>query len=86
MRRPIVNNSKGGDIVYDPFLGSGTTVIAAQMEGRRCFGLELDPRYCDVTVRRWEEFTGLKALLESTGKGFEAMKAERHGNRKRTAA
>ena len=50
MRRPIINNSKNGDPVYDPFLGSGTTMIAAETEGRRCFGLEIDPAYCDVIV------------------------------------
>ena len=61
MRRPIVNNSAAGDWVYDPFLGSGTTLIAAEMTGRRCAGVELDPAYCDVIVRRWEEFTGRKA-------------------------
>lgn len=66
MRRPILNNSVAGDIVYDPFLGSGTTLMAAQMEGRRCYGLELNPAYCDVIVARWEAFTGLKATLERT--------------------
>lgn len=59
MRRPIQNHS--GD-VYDPFLGSGTTLIAAEMMGRACYGIELDPCYCDVTVARWENATGLKAL------------------------
>ncbi len=47
--------------VYDPFLGSGTTIIAAEMTGRACYGLELDPRYCDVIVKRWQDFTGKKA-------------------------
>lgn len=61
MRRPILNNSLGGDAVYDPFLGSGTTLIACEMEGRRCRGLELNPAYCDVIVARWEAFTGLRA-------------------------
>jgi DNA modification methylase len=61
MRRPILNNSLKGDIVYDPFLGSGTTLIAAESEGRVCFGLELDPAYCDVIVKRWEKITGQKA-------------------------
>jgi DNA modification methylase len=61
MRRPIVNNSAPGQPVYDPFLGSGTTVIAAEMEGRHCLGLELDPAYCDVIVRRWQSFTSKEA-------------------------
>ena len=60
MRRPIVNNSAPGDSVYDPFLGSGTTLIAAEMEGRKCYGLEIDPGYCDVIVERWQNFHGTK--------------------------
>jgi DNA modification methylase len=62
MRRPIVNNSSAGQAVYDPFLGSGTTLIAAEMEGRACHGLEISPAYCDVIVKRWEDFTGQKAV------------------------
>ena len=57
----ILNSSARGAIVYDPFLGSGTTMIAAEMNGRVCYGLEIDPRYCDVAVHRWENFTGRKA-------------------------
>jgi DNA modification methylase len=68
MRRPILNNSMGGDVIYDPFLGSGTTLIAAEMEGRVCYGLELSPAYCDVIVKRWEEFTGLEARRIETKK------------------
>lgn len=64
MRRPIINNSKPGDFVYEPFNGSGTTLIACEMEARRCRAIELNPIYCDVTVKRWEEFTGGKAVLE----------------------
>lgn len=64
MRRPIANNSSAGQAVYDPFLGSGTTLIACEMEGRACHGLEIDPAYCDVIVKRWEDFTGLKAKRE----------------------
>ena len=62
MRRPIMNNSKKGDAVYDPFLGSGTTLIACQAEGRVCYGLEIDPVYVDVILARWEELTGEKAV------------------------
>jgi len=61
MKRPIENNSSPGQAVYDPFLGSGTTIIAAEMTGRVCYGLEIDPKYCDVIVQRWENFTGKKA-------------------------
>jgi DNA modification methylase len=61
MARPIRNHGSKGDDVYDPFLGSGTTLIACQRLGRRCYGMELDPGYCDVVVQRWERFTGEKA-------------------------
>lgn len=62
MRRPIVNNSGKGDAAYDPFLGSGTTLIAAETIGRRCFGIELNPAYVDVAIERWQAFTGRKAV------------------------
>jgi DNA modification methylase len=58
MRRPIVNNSARGDLVYEPFCGSGTTLIAAETVGRACLAMELEPAYCDVIVARWQEFTG----------------------------
>ena len=61
MARPIKNHGSTGSVVYDPFLGSGTTIIAAEMTGRVCYGLEIDPKYCDVIVQRWENFTGKKA-------------------------
>jgi DNA modification methylase len=70
MKRPIENNSLAGELVYEPFLGSGTTVIAAEMTGRRCFAIELAPPYVDVAVERWQKFTGHPALLESTGTAF----------------
>jgi DNA modification methylase len=63
MARPIRNHGGKDDDVYDPFLGSGTTIIAAEQLGRRCYGLELEPRYCDVIVQRWEKLTGRKAEL-----------------------
>ena len=49
--------------IFDPFLGSGTTLIAAEKTGRKCYGMELDPKYCDVIIKRWEDFTGKKAEL-----------------------
>jgi len=61
MKRPIENNSSPGQAVYDPFVGSGTTIIAAEMTGRACHALEINPTYCDVTIERWQNFTGEKA-------------------------
>jgi DNA modification methylase len=58
------NSCRSDGIVLDPFAGSGTTIIAAEQLGRRCFSLEIDPAYVDVAVRRWESFTGEKAVLE----------------------
>ena len=63
MQRPIENNSQPGDAVYDPFLGSGTTLIACEITGRTCYGMELMPAYVDVIVQRWEKATGQKAKL-----------------------
>ena len=59
--RAIKNSSQEGDIVFDPFLGSGPTLIAAEQLKRVCFGMEIDPAYCDVIVQRWENYTGKKA-------------------------
>jgi DNA modification methylase len=61
----MLNNTKGGDIVLDSFGGSGTTLVAAEKNGRVAYLMELDPKYCDVIVKRWEEFTGKKAELVS---------------------
>ena len=77
MRRPIVNNSAPGDAVYEPFSGSGTTIIAAEMTGRACHAVELDPLYVDVAVRRWQAFTGGAAVLESDGRPFAAIAEDR---------
>lgn len=62
MLRPIKNNSKEGDIVYDPFLGSGTTLIASEKMRRIGVGMELNPKYCDIIIARWENFTGKKGV------------------------
>lgn len=62
--RAIDNSSRPGGIILDPFLGSGTTMIAAERLGRRCYGMEIEPRYVDVAVRRWEEFTGRKVVRD----------------------
>jgi DNA modification methylase len=71
MRRPIVNNSRPGELVYDPFLGSGTSLIAAEMTGRTCVGLEISPAYVDVIVRRWQAFTGRRAIHQASGQSFD---------------
>ena len=74
MRRPIINNSRRGDLVYEPFAGSGTTIVAAESTGRACFALEIDPRYCDVIVERWQAFTGSPAILDGDGRSFADVK------------
>ena len=66
----LLNNTKGGDVVLDLFGGSGTTMIAAEKNGRHSRLMELDPKYCDVIVKRWQEFTGLKAVNEQSGATF----------------
>ena len=58
MRRPILNHLRRGELVYDPFLGSGTTLAAAELTERVCYGIELDPKYVDVVVQRWQQLTG----------------------------
>jgi DNA modification methylase len=70
MRRPILNNSNPGQVVYDPFLGSGTSIIAAETTSRICYGLEINPCYCDLIVKRWQQFTGRVATLDSDGRTF----------------
>ena len=77
MRRPILNHTKHGELVYDPFLGSGTTLIAAELTDRICCGLELDPRYCDVIVERWQNLTGKQATLDGGAETFEQVKQGR---------
>ncbi len=70
MRRPILNHTRSGEACYDPFLGSGTTLIAAESIGRNCYGIEIDPRYVDVAVQRWQQSTGKEAVLEGDGRSF----------------
>lgn len=74
----MLDCSRRGSIILDPFMGSGTTIIAAETVGRRAYGMELDPQYVDVAVRRWERFTGRDAILEATGQTFTEVQAERH--------
>src|ERR1700685_4461799 len=79
MRRPILNHTKRGESVYEPFLGSGTTLAAAEITGRVCLGMELDPKYVDVVVKRWQQLTGKEATLDGDGRTLEQIKAERVG-------
>lgn len=72
MKRPIENNSSPGQAVYEPFSGSGTTIIAGETTGRCVHAIELNPAYVDVAVKRWQDFTGQKAILEATGEAFAA--------------
>tara|TARA_R110000823_G_scaffold68123_1_gene158224 strand:- start:40 stop:780 length:741 start_codon:yes stop_codon:yes gene_type:complete len=73
----MLNNTKGSDKVLDSFAGSGTTAIACEKHGREARLMELDPKYCDVIVKRWQEFTGKKATLVDTEQTFEDLNNER---------
>jgi DNA modification methylase len=77
MRRPILNNSKRGDLIYEPFAGSGSTIIAAESMGRTCLAMEIDPRYCDVIVERWQRFASGKAVREADDCAFDELKIAR---------
>ena len=77
MRRPMLNNSAPGQPVYEPFSGSGTSMIAAETCGRISLAMELDPAYVDVAVSRWQGFTGETATLEGDGRSFEAVAGDR---------
>jgi DNA modification methylase len=77
MRRPILNHTKRGELVYEPFLGSGTTLAAAELTERACVGIELDPKYVDVIVQRWQTLAGKKATLDGDGRTFEEIAEER---------
>lgn len=77
MKRPIENNSSPGQAIYEPFCGSGTTIIAAEMTGRACYAIELSPAYVDVALQRWQAFVGAAAKLEDTGESFAAVAEKR---------
>jgi DNA modification methylase len=77
VRIPMGASSDSGDLVLDLFGGSGTTLIAAECEARASCSMELDPKYCDVIVKRWQEFTGQQATLEATGQTFADLTAKR---------
>ena len=75
--RVQLNNSSPGQAIYEPFSGSGTTIIAAEMTGRACHALELSPAYVDVAITRWQSFAGQEAVLDATGETFAAVTAQR---------
>ena len=77
IERALRNSSKTGDRVVDLFGGSGSTMIACEKTGRESSLMELDPKYADVIVKRWQDFTGRQAVHEETGLSFEAEAAER---------
>src|SRR5581483_11807860 len=77
MERPIRNHTRRGELVYDPFLGSGTTLMAAELSGRVCCGLELDARYVDVMIERWQRRTGKQAVLDGTNATFQDIAGQR---------
>jgi len=72
----LQNNTKGDDIVLDTFAGSGTTAIACEKYNRRAYLMELDPKYCDVIIKRWQDFTGKEAVNEGTGQTYAKQKDE----------
>ena len=77
MLRPIENNSSAGQAVYEPFSGSGTTIIAGEMTGRHVYAVELNPAYVDVAVKRWQDFAGKTATLEGDGRTFAEISEEK---------
>ena len=77
----IKDCTKRGEIVLDPFAGSGSTIIAAEKTGRIGYGIELEPKYVEVIIRRWEQLTGKSAILEATGEPFAMVKARRAAER-----
>jgi DNA modification methylase len=79
MRRPILYHTKPGGLIYEPFSGSGTALIAADMTGRRCYAVEQAPAFVDVAVQRWQRFSGQEALLDGDGRTFADVAAERCG-------
>ncbi len=76
MEKAIVNSSRPGDIVLDPFSGSGSTLIACERTGRICRTIELDSKFVDVTIKRWQVYTGRDAILAGTGKTFSEIQEE----------
>jgi len=79
MRRPILNHTDPGEAVYDPFVGAGTTIVAAETTGRIAYAMDIDPKYVDVAIQRWQAFTGQTAVLAETQETFEQAAITRNG-------
>jgi DNA modification methylase len=77
MRRPILNHTLPGEACYDPFLGSGSTLIAAESTARICYGIDIDRKCVDIAVLRWQRFTGQEAILDGDGRTFAQIALER---------
>jgi hypothetical protein len=77
MLLPMEHNSAEGDAVYDPFVGSGTTIIAAEECGRQCYAMDIDPGYCATAIERWQNWTAQQATLASTGQSYAEVMQER---------
>jgi DNA modification methylase len=73
---PSLDCSRRGDIVLDPFIGGGTTIVAAERTGRICYGIELDPGYVDTSIRRWQQLTGKTAIHAGSGRTFADLEQE----------
>jgi DNA modification methylase len=80
IRRPILYHTGPGELLYEPFSGSGTALIAAEMTGRRCFAVELAPEFVDVALQRWSAFSGRQATLDGDGRSFVEVAAERRAS------
>ncbi len=79
IERAVLNSSRRGDTVLDPFAGSGSTLIACEKTGRKARLIEIEPCYSDVIIRRWQEFTDKEAILDATGATFAQTSTERAG-------
>jgi DNA modification methylase len=77
IERALLNSSKSGDVVADFFGGSGSTLIACERRSRKARLMEIDPKYTDVIIRRWQEYTGKQASLEANGRSFAEIARER---------
>jgi DNA modification methylase len=76
--KAYLNHCKPGDYVYEPFGGSGTAVVVAERLGLKCLTMELDPKYCDVIIKRWQDYTGKNAINSVCGREFKALQKQVH--------